>query len=182
MDIKLFDKWWLQLSKGIFFSFAGILILGLGPYEYLENPLFAGIFLMIFGTLDIFTSLSNRELNYAWQWLLAEGLQYLFFGLIIIMKTGITFEYLQLFIGLLAMFTGILHFSASINYRNSGILRWPAATFNGIVSAAFSVVIIFYPASDYETASKIISLYVISEGFLVALNSMLLEQVSCDYS
>ena len=75
MEIKLFDKWWLQLLKGIFFVTGGILILNLGPYKYLMNPIFAGIFLMVFGILDIFTSLSNRGLNYAWQWLLAEGLQ-----------------------------------------------------------------------------------------------------------
>ncbi len=182
MDIKLFDKWWLQFLKGIFFSFSGILILRLGSYEYLRNPLFAGIFLMVFGILDIFTALSNRTLNYAWQWLLAEGLQYLFYGLVLIMKLGITFPYIQLLIGTLAMFTGIIHFAASINFRNAGVLRWSASTFNGIVSVAFSVVIIFSPESDPVNGAMIMAIYIITEGVLVALNSLLLEQVAYDYS
>ncbi|MDX9800988.1 MAG: DUF308 domain-containing protein [Spirochaetia bacterium] len=182
MEIKLFDKWWLQLTKGIFFTLAGILILNFGPYKYLMNPLFAGIFLMIFGILDIFTSLSNRTLNYAWQWLLAEGLQYLFFGLILMMKQDITFSIVKLLFGILAMFTGILHFSASINFRNAGVRRWFAATFNGLVSAGLSIVIIFYPEGDQNMGAIIIASYIIAEGVLVILNSLLLEQVAFDYS
>ena len=182
MEIKLFDKWWLQLLKGIFFVTGGILILNLGPYKYLMNPIFAGICLMVFGILDIFTSLSNRTLNDAWQWLLAEGLQYLLFGLILMMKQDITFSIIQLLFGILAMFTGILHFSASINFRNAGVRRWFAATFNGLTAAGLSIVIIFFPESEQDISAVIISAYIIAEGVLVMLSALLLEQVAFDYS
>ena len=180
MDVKLYDKWWLQFIKGVFFLSAGILILNLGAKILFVFPLYIGIFLMIFGVMDIFTALSSRNLNFAWHWMLAEGLLFLFTGLVLIMKPEINVLTVQLLFGFFAMFTGILSFAGSLNLRSAGIRKWYVSTFSGVVSSAFSVIIIFYSVEEHLQIFNMIVVYIIVSGVLSAVNSLLLERVTID--
>ncbi len=182
MNVGLFDKWWLQLIKGIIFSLAGVLMIKAGAYEYLENFLAVGIFLIIFGLADVLTSFSHKNLNFAWQWLFAEGLIFIFFGFICIIRHDLDFTFFQLFIGTLAAITGIIHFSSSINFKNSGILRWFLVTLNGIFSIAIGILIIFPQENILFSDANLIALYLAATGLFSALISFLVVQVSYDYT
>ena len=180
MDIKLYDKWWIQFIKGVFFLSAGILILNIGANFLYVFPVYFGIFLMFFGVMDIFTAVSNRSLNFAWHWMIAEGLLYLFAGLVLLMKPDITITTIQLLFGFFAMFSGILLFSCSLNLRSAGIVKWYMLTFSGIISAVFSVIIIFYTKEEFIQIFNMIAVYIIVSGVLSSVNALLLERVTID--
>ena len=181
MNAGLFDKWWLQVIKGVVFAASGILMMRLGAHEYLENIFSVGIFLMVFGVVDIITSFSHKNLNFAWQWLFVHGLFYLFFGFICVTKQDMGFPVFQLFTGTLVVITGIIHFASSINFKNSGILRWFIVTVNGLISIALGIVIIFPQKNISLSSADLIALYLIITGFFSALSSFLVVQVSYDY-
>jgi uncharacterized membrane protein HdeD (DUF308 family) len=184
MDIKLFNKWYLQLVKGIFFIVAGIIILKLKTFQLLFAPFYLGIFFSVFGILDILTSFTHKNINFSWQWLLAEGLQYLLSGFILVIKQDITQTNMEFFIGIIALFTGIIHFTASINYKNAGILGYHTITINGLACILFGIAILFsrqlYGILEAESAFLFV-LYIITEGIFTVINTFLPRHVAYNY-
>jgi uncharacterized membrane protein HdeD (DUF308 family) len=184
MDIKLFNKWYLQLVKGIFFIIAGIIILKLKTFQLIFDPFYLGIFFSVFGIIDILTSFTHKNINFSWQWLLAEGLQYLLSGFVLVIKQDITRTNMEFFIGIIALFTGIIHFTASINYKNAGILGYRTTTVNGIVCIFFSIAILFSMQLFEILKAKsalLFVLYIITEGVFTIINTFSPRHVAYNY-
>lgn len=179
MSVKLFEKWKLRMAKGIILAIAGLLLLRFKVDMYIQYHSFIGIFFIVLGIIDLFIAYKNRNLNYAWHWNMAEGLLQFFIGLLILLRSDIIFQTPQVIFGILAIFWGILHFSASYNYKTVGIIKWRLAAISGII-AIVAGFLIFYLPSDIIPIG--ISIFIVIEGLLIALNSFFLEQVSGDYS
>lgn len=179
MGVKLFEKWQLRMAKGIIIAIAGLLLLRFKIDICTQYHICIGIFFIVIGIIDLFIAYENRNLNYAWHWNIAEGLLQFFIGLLALLRPDIIFQAPQVLFGMLAIFWGILHFSASYNYKTVGIIKWGLATISGIIAIVTGFVIFYLPADILPIG---ISTFIVIEGFLTALNSFFLEQVSGDYS
>ena len=146
-----FATWGLLLIAGVIFLSVGILAFIDPLSSYVKLTKFAGVGLLLNGGLltamIIIRPMRARERN----WLQAESILHLFFGILFLLNPLLAFIALPYFIGSWLFLVGLLKIMAAISLR-ARIHGWPYVMAAGLVFAVFGSLLLF---SSFARATNI---------------------------
>ena len=146
-----FATWGLLLIAGVIFLSVGILAFIDPLSSYVKLTKFAGVGLLLNGGLltamIIIRPMRSRERN----WLQAESILHLFFGILFLLNPLLAFIALPYFIGSWLFLVGLLKIMAAISLRTQ-VRGWPYVMAMGMIFAVFGFLLLF---SSFARATSI---------------------------
>ncbi|HWB90940.1 MAG TPA: DUF308 domain-containing protein [Puia sp.] len=167
---KKFATWGLLFIAGIIFLSVGILAFIDPLSSYVKLTKFAGVGLLLSGCLltamIIIRPMRSRERN----WLQAESILHLFFGILFLLNPLLAFIALPYFIGSWLFLVGLLKMMAAVSLR-SRMGGWPYVLFLGLVFATFGFLLLFSPFARATSITLLIGGFGIIMGGLYIFDS-----------
>jgi uncharacterized membrane protein HdeD (DUF308 family) len=162
---KNFATWGLLLIAGVIFLSVGILAL-IDPLSgYVKLTKFAGVGLLLNGCLLLAMIMVRpmrlRERN----WLQAESILHLFFGILFLLNPLLAFIALPYFIGAWLFLVGVLKVMAALSLRLR-MRGWAYVVVIGLIFATFGFLLLF---SSFARAN---SITVLLGGFGVIMGTL----------
>ena len=167
---KNFATWGLLFIAGVIFLSVGILAF-IDPLSgYVKLTKFAGVGLLLNGGLltamIIVRPMRPRERN----WLQAESILHLFFGILFLLNPLLAFIALPYFIGSWLFLVGLLKIIAAISLRIR-VRGWPYVMGVGLVFAVFGFLLLFSPFARATSITLLIGGFGVIMGGLYIIDS-----------
>lgn len=168
---KNFATWGLVFIAGVIFLSVGILAFFDPLSSYVKLAKFAGIGLLLNGglllTVIIVRPMRIRERN----WLQAESILHLFFGILFLLNPLLSFIALPFFIGCWLFLAGAIKMMAAVSLR----LRrkgWAFVFFIGLIFAMFGFLLLFSPFARAGSITLLIGSFGVVMGSLYIIDSL----------
>ena len=162
--------WWVLLLRGVVAILFGIVALGYPGITLASLVLYFAVFAFVDGISSVFHAFSGRKDNESWWVLLLEGLLSIAFAVITFQAPGITATVLLLYIGFLAMATGVLRIILAMRLRKEIEGEW-WMVLGGLASILFGVAMVARPAAGALAVLTLIGFWSIVAGILLVLVS-----------
>ncbi|GGA85423.1 HdeD family acid-resistance protein [Puia dinghuensis] len=155
--------WGLLFIAGVIFFSVGVLAFINPMSSYVKLTKFAGIGLLLNGGLllamIIIRPMRPRERN----WLQAESILHLFFGILFLLNPLLAFIALPYFIGSWLFLVGLLKMLAALALRHR-LGRWGFIVFVGLIFFVFGSLLLFSPFARATSITLIIGCFGIIMG------------------
>jgi uncharacterized membrane protein HdeD (DUF308 family) len=164
------EIWWVLLLRGIIAILFGIAIFAMPGLTLALFVLFFGAFALADGLLGVVHSLMNIKTDSRWWLRLLQGIVAIIAGIAVFIWPGITALILLYVIALNAILGGAFQALSAFLLRRAirGELLLIAG---GIVSVIFGVLLVMYPLSGALALVKVIGIFEIFYGILLAVMS-----------
>jgi uncharacterized membrane protein HdeD (DUF308 family) len=167
---KNFATWGLLFIAGIIFFSVGVLAFINPMSSYVKLTKFAGVGLLINGGLllamIIIRPMRPRERN----WLQAESILHLFFGILFLLNPLLAFIALPYFMGSWLFLVGVLKILAAYFCRDR-LRSWLFAAIIGMIFFVFGALLLFSPFARATSITIIIGCFGIVMGVLYMIDS-----------
>src|ERR1700760_2889466 len=167
---KNFATWGLLFIAGIIFFSVGVLAFINPMSSYVKLTKFAGVGLLINGGLllamIIIRPMRPRERN----WLQAESILHLFFGILFLLNPLLAFIALPYFIGSWLFLVCVLKMLAAILPRLR-VGGWPWVLFIGMIFATFGFLLLFSPFARATSITYLIGGFGVIMGGLYIVDA-----------
>jgi uncharacterized membrane protein HdeD (DUF308 family) len=167
---KNFATWGLLFIAGIIFFSVGVLAFINPMSSYVKLTKFAGIGLLLNGGLllamIIIRPMRPRERN----WLQAESILHLFFGILFLLNPLLAFIALPYFMGSWLFCVGLLKMLAALFLRHR-LGRWQFIIFIGLIFFVFGCLLLFSPFARATSITLIIGCFGIIMGTLYMIDA-----------
>ena len=166
-----FATWGLLLIAGVIFLSVGILAFIDPLSSYVKLTKFAGVGLLLNGGLltamIIIRPMRPRERN----WLQAESILHLFFGILFLLNPLLAFIALPYFIGSWLFLVGLLKILAAISLR-ARVRGWPYVMAVGLIFAVFGFLLLFSSFARATSITLLIGGFGVIMGGLYIIDSI----------
>ena len=170
----LTTPWWLQLLRGL-------LALGFGFYAVSQPALtlvvmvqFLGAFLFVEGIVLLYQALTNHTGGTKRGFVVLRGLLYALAGVAVfampVLAAVVTSAVLGSFIGILAVFGGILEISAGLRVEKGQRSDW-SIVLVGVLSLVFGALVLAAPAAYRVGLSFLFGVWSLIAGVFMIANS-----------
>jgi uncharacterized membrane protein HdeD (DUF308 family) len=167
---KNFATWGFLFIAGVIFFSVGILAFINPMSSYVKLTKFAGVGLLLNGGLllamIIIRPMQPRERN----WLQAESILHLFFGILFLLNPLLAFIALPYFIGSWLFLVGLLKMLAALFLRHK-LGRWGFIALVGLVFFVFGTLLLFSPFARATSITLIIGCFGIIMGILYMIDA-----------
>ncbi|HVU96338.1 MAG TPA: DUF308 domain-containing protein [Puia sp.] len=167
---KNFATWGLIFIAGVVFLSVGVLAFINPMSSYVKLTKFAGIGLLVNGGLllamIIIRPMRPQERN----WLQAESILHLFFGILFLLNPLLAFIALPYFMGSWLFSVGLLKMLAALFLRKR-LGRWGFILFVGFIFFVFGALLLFSPFARATSITLIIGCFGIVMGSLYMVDS-----------
>ena len=167
---KSFASWGLLFIAGVIFLSVGVLAFIDPLSSYVKLTKFAGVGLLLNGGLllamIIIRPMRPRERN----WLQAESILHLFFGIIFLINPLLAFIALPYFIGSWLFLVGLLKMTAALSLRLR-MRGWAFVMLIGLVFLVFGALLLFSPFARASSITLLIGGFGIMMGTLYIVDS-----------
>src|ERR1700761_3537201 len=167
---KNFATWILLFIAGVIFLSVGILAFTDPLSSYVKLTKFAGIGLLLNGCLllamIIIRPMRPRERN----WLQAESILHLFFGILFLLNPLLAFIALPYFIGAWLFLVGVLKILATLSMR-ARMRGWAFVLLIGLVFSTFGFLLLFSPFARATSITLLIGGFGVTMGVLYIVDS-----------
>lgn len=159
-------RWWVLVVRGVAAILFGILAIVMPGISLFLLIILWGAYALVDGVLNLILAARRARAGRSWGWLLFEGIVSVGAGVVTFAWPGITGLVLLFVIAVWAVLTGIARIVAAIGLRRQISGEWLLAT-SGVVSIAFGVLLMLYPASGALALVWMIGAYAIVFGVLL---------------
>jgi uncharacterized membrane protein HdeD (DUF308 family) len=166
MATKLFRTWRMFALRGLAAVLFGVLALVWPGLTLLWLVALFAVFALLSGGASVVGALRMRKSGEPWWLVLLLGLASLAAGVIAIFHPDLTALVLVLLMGANAIVTGALDIALAVRLRKVLRGEWVLAL-SGVVSIAFGVLVILFPAAGALALVWLISVYAIASGVLL---------------
>jgi uncharacterized membrane protein HdeD (DUF308 family) len=156
-------NWWVLLVRGIVAVLFGIMAFAWPGPTLLALVLLYGAYALVDGVMAVWAGAFSR----AW-WLLLAGVLGVAVGLFTFFYPGITAVALLYLIAAWAVVRGVFEVIAAIHWRKEIVGEW-ALILGGIVSVAFGVLLVIFPATGIVTLVWLIGAYALIFGVVMIM-------------
>lgn len=166
MNPHFSDYWWLFLVRGLFAILLGILAIIFPGSTLTVLVLFLGAYMFIDGIFSIVAAFNARRTMRTWAWLLASGVFGVIIGIITFFNPFATALAILTLIAFWALIIGLAEIVWAVRLRN--VIRgegWYIAS--GILSIAFSFLLLVLPAAGILTITYLFGIYAITIGVIL---------------
>jgi len=173
---KYVATWGLVFIAGIIFLSVGILAFFDPLSSYVKLAKFAGVGLLLNGglllTVIIVRPMRARERN----WLQAESILHLFFGILFLLNPLLSFIALPFFIGCWLFLAGVIKMlcAISLRLRRKG---WVFVLFIGLIFAVFGFLLLFSPFARANSITVLIGSFGVVMGTLYIIDSIRFRKI-----
>jgi len=173
---KYVATWGLVFIAGIIFLSVGILAFFDPLSSYVKLAKFAGVGLLLNGglllTVIIVRPMRARERN----WLQAESILHLFFGILFLLNPLLSFIALPFFIGCWLFLAGVIKMlcAISLRLRRKG---WVFVLFIGLIFAVFGFLLLFSPFARANSITVLIGSFGGVMGTLYIIDSIRFRKI-----
>jgi uncharacterized membrane protein HdeD (DUF308 family) len=174
MRIRVLDadtlsrNWWSVLLRGLAAIIFGILTFLAPALSLATLVLLFGAYAIADGVFAIVAAVRRRRDADRWGMLLVEGIASIVIGLITLAMPGITTLVLLFIIAAWALVTGVLEIAAAIQLRRTISGEWMLAL-SGVLSIAFGVVLMVFPAAGAVALVLWIGAYALLFGVVLTM-------------
>jgi len=161
----LTGRWWSFVVRGVAAILFGVLALTMPGPSLLALVLVWGAYALIDGVLTLTLAARRGRAGARWGWFLVEGIASIAVGIMTFAWPAITGLVLLILIALKAVITGVAEVVAAIRLRKMIQHEWMLAA-SGVLSVAFGLLLLVYPASGALAIAWLIGAYAIVFGAL----------------
>lgn len=155
--------WWLVMLRGVFAVIFGLLAIFMPAITLAVLILFFGAYVLVDGVSNVIYARSERDQNEHWWLGFLEGLVSIVAGILVFAMPGLTGIVLLYLIAFWAILTGIVEIGSAIQLRKE-IDNEVLLGLSGLLSIAFGVLLVVFPAGGAVAVAWIIGFYAISFG------------------
>lgn len=161
-------NWWMFLLRGILALLFGIIALFFPASAFLSLVIVFGAFALVDGIFAIVSAFTSNAKSENWWWLILEGVVGIVIGVLTLIQPAAMGEAWLILIAAWAIVTGVFEVITAIRLRKmiEGEL-W--MIIGGLVSIAFGILVLVYPASGAIAVGLLIALYAILFGALFVM-------------
>jgi uncharacterized membrane protein HdeD (DUF308 family) len=170
LSIKKFPTWWLLLATGIIFLSVGILAFIDPLNSYLKLVKFTGIALLLNGSILLTIVIVNTKYPNEKNWMQAESIIHLFFGILFLLNPLLAFIALPYFIGSWMLVVGVFKIFAAISFSHS-IRGWLLILLAGVLFALFGILLLFIPLPKADDITILLGIFGVIMGSLYIVDS-----------
>ena len=166
MNPHFSDYWWLFLVRGLFAIILGVLAIIFPGSTMAVLVMFLGAYMFIDGLFSIVAAFNARRTMRTWTWLLASGVLGVIIGIITFFNPFATALAIITLIAFWALVIGLAEIIWAIRLRS--VIRgegWYIAS--GILSIAFSFLLLVLPRAGILTISYLFGIYAITIGVIL---------------
>lgn len=167
---KNFATWGLLFIAGIVFFSVGILAFINPMSSYVKLTKFAGVGLLLNGGLLLAMIIIRPMRLTERNWLQAESILHLFFGILFLLNPLLAFIALPYFIGSWLFLVGLLKMLAALFLRHR-LGRWTFIALVGLIFFVFGALLLFSPFARATSITLIIGCFGIVMGVLYMIDS-----------
>jgi uncharacterized membrane protein HdeD (DUF308 family) len=167
---KKFVTWGLLFIAGIIFLSIGILAFIDPLSSYVKLTKFTGIALLLNGGLLLAMVIMRDGRSRDSDWMQAESILHLFFGIIFVFNPLLAFIALPYFIGSWIFLVGILKVLAALFLKNS-MRGWAFILLVGAICALFGALMLFSPFARATSITILIGIFGIIMGSLYIIDA-----------
>jgi uncharacterized membrane protein HdeD (DUF308 family) len=170
LSIKKLPTWWLLLATGIIFLSVGILAFVDPLNGYLKLVKFMGIALLLNGSMLLTIVIVNTRYPDEKNWMQAESIIHLFFGILFLLNPLLAFITLPYFIGSWMLVVGVFKIFAAISFSRS-IRGWLLILLAGALFALFGILLLFIPLPKADDITILLGIFGVIMGSLYIVDS-----------
>jgi uncharacterized membrane protein HdeD (DUF308 family) len=170
LSIKKFPTWWLLLATGIIFFGVGILSFIDPLNSYLKLVKFTGIALLLNGGILLSIVIVNTKYPKERNWMQAESIVHLFFGILFLLNPLLAFIALPYFIGSWMLVVGVFKTFASISFRHF-VRGWLLILVAGLVFVLFGLLLLFIPLPKANDITFLLGIFGVIMGSMYIIDS-----------
>jgi uncharacterized membrane protein HdeD (DUF308 family) len=167
---KNFATWGLLFIAGFIFISVGILAFINPMSSYVKLTKFAGIGLLVNGGLLLAMIIVRPMRPQERNWLQAESILHLFFGILFLLNPLLAFIALPYFMGGWLFLVGLLKMLAAFFLRQR-LSSWQYSAFVGLIFFVFGALLLFSPFARATSITLIIGCFGIIMGALYVIDA-----------
>lgn len=168
--IKKFPTWWLLLATGIIFFSVGVFAFIDPLNSYLKLVKFTGIALLLNGGILLTIVIVNTKYPNEKNWMQAESIVHLFFGILFLLNPLLAFIALPYFIGSWMLVVGVFKTLAAISLHRS-VRGWLLILLAGIIFILFGLLLLFIPLPKANDITILLGAFGVIMGSLYIVDS-----------
>ncbi len=154
-------NWWVSLVLGILFVVMALLLMFQPVDAYAALVILFSVCMFASGILEIYFSVSNREVLPGWGWYLACGIIDVILGIVLVAFPFVTAMVIPFILAFWIMFRGFTAIGYAMDMNRFGAKGWGWYLVFGILAIICSFAIIWQPA-----AGALASVYIVAFAFL----------------
>jgi uncharacterized membrane protein HdeD (DUF308 family) len=170
LSIKKFPTWLLLLATGIIFFSVGILSFIDPLNSYLKLVKFTGIALLLNGGILLTIVIVNTKFPNEKNWMQAESIVHLFFGILFLLNPLLAFIALPYFIGSWMLVVGIFKTFAAVSFRHF-TRGWLLILLAGLIFVLFGLLLLFIPLPKGDDITILLGIFGVIMGSLYIVDS-----------
>jgi uncharacterized membrane protein HdeD (DUF308 family) len=159
-------RWWSFVLRGVAAILFGVLALAMPGPSLLALVLVWGAYAVVDGVLTLMLAVRRGRVGERWGWFLVEGIVSIAAGVLTFAWPAITGLVLLLVISIRAVVAGVAEVVAAIRLRKVIAHEWLLGA-SGVLSVAFGLILLVYPAAGALAVVWMIGSYAILFGVLL---------------
>lgn len=163
---ELQKKWWVLAVRGLLVLIFGFIAIFSPGIVLLTMLLYLGIIAVISGIVILFEGFGAAKGEKGIK--ILEGIIYILFGLLFIVKPGYIISFTLYFIAFWALFAGIFQIYSAIKLRKVIQNEW-LMILNGILSIVFGILIFMNVVVGAAAIIMLIGIYAIISGLMMII-------------
>ena len=176
MEKRRFNNWWFLAVNGCIFTLFGLLMLFFTPEFIKTLLLYFGIVMLIGGGIMLLAGINNIRRDKAGAMLLVESIMAIAIGFALIFFPEPSAALFLIMIGIWAIIIGIIQLVIMVNIKGE-ITNKNILLFNGLLTIALGVVLLFNPFLWALILVKIIGAFAALFGLLLVYFAFVLRKV-----
>jgi uncharacterized membrane protein HdeD (DUF308 family) len=170
LTIKKFPTWWLLLATGVIFLMVGILAFVDPLNGYMKLVKFTGVALLLNGGILLTMVIVNTKYPNEKNWMQAESIVHLFFGILFLLNPLLAFIALPYFIGAWMLIVGVFKTIAAVSLRRY-IRGWLFILVAGMIFMLFGALLLFSPLPKADDITILLGIFGALMGSLYIIDS-----------
>lgn len=167
--LKSFVKnWWMLVLRGVLAIILGILAIASPGVVAATLILWLGIYMLIDGIINFFSSIINWGKNEDKWLMLFEALISIVLGILILRAPGVTEIVIVIYLAVWAIFSGISKIAIAIQLRKE-IEGEGWLIFAGILSVLFGLILIYNPLIGLAAIMLMLAVFLIMIGLMLVV-------------
>ena len=163
----------LWLISGILLLIAGIISLIDPGVAVITVSTLLGIFMLVYGIVDIVIYAKGKNLIAGSSWLLVNGILTLIFAVFILFDQLFAALSLSFIVGMWLLISGIGKASASLELKKSGVAGWGWFMATGIILTAAGFISFISPVSQLIAISALVGVLLLMQGISLIIRACL---------
>jgi len=163
---SLAKHWWLLLLRGIAAIIFGVLAFMSPLIVGISLVILYGAYVLVDGVFSIFAAISGGTPAPRW-WLALVGILGILAGLIAFAQPALVALYLVIFIGAMALVSGIFEIIGAIRLRKEIDNEW-MLILHGLLTALFGIVLMAMPVKGGLALVWVMGAYTIAAGIIMS--------------